>query len=255
MAMQTPTPEQWRQFDEEGVVPLDGALQGEQLAALQKAFAEAAKATRPAWLENVAEGTAPAAFFDIPDPLSRHPMFLDLVDHPGWYGHLSAFTRGHITFIQPQFRTVPPSPLSYVGWHYDVPRSTPLHLKVQIYLDDVTRDEGAFAYVPGSHRGAGGPYPLVADLGAMPGHRVYEGDAGSAVLFNSYGLHTSMVNRSPRPRRSIILIYEVGTEATFDPQVFAAFADRCTTDDRRQLFRLEPRPDCPADLRGEPVPA
>ena len=109
--------------------------------------------------------------------------------------------------------------------------------------DTASVDEGAFAYVPGSHLPDSGPYPLVRALGTMPGHRVCEGDAGTAILFNSYGLHTSMVNRSRRPRRSIILIYEVGTAATFDPEAFAAFADRCTTDDRRQLFRLEPRPE------------
>ena len=241
--MSSPTSEHWRQWRDEGVVALPGALAGQSLRDLQHAFATAAEAARPEWLEAVAAGTRPAAFFDIPDPLARDPGFLDLVDHPAWYGLLQAFTGGRVTFIQPQFRTVPPSPLSYVGWHYDVPRSNPLHLKVQIYLDDVARDEGAFAYVPGSHLPDSGPYPLVAELGTMPGHRVCEGNAGTAILFNSYGLHTSMVNRSRRPRRSIILIYEVGTAATFDPEAFAAFADRCTTDDRRQLFRLDPRPE------------
>jgi hypothetical protein len=58
----------------------------------------------------------------------------------------------------------------------------------------------------------------------------------------SWGLHTSMVNRSDRGRRSIILIYEVHTPATLAPEVFSRFADRLDTTDRRQLFRLEPRP-------------
>lgn len=238
-----PTTEQCDAWHRDGAVLLEHALQGAQLAAVQRAFTEASLQTRPAWLEQVVQGTAPAAFFDIPAPLSRDEVFLGLVDDPAWYGHLQAFTENRVTFIQPQFRTVPPSPLSYVGWHYDVPRSNPLHLKVQIYLDDVSRDEGAFAYVPGSHHPDSGPYPLVGDLESMPGHRVFEGAAGSAILFNSYGLHTSMVNRSRRPRRSIILIYEVGTEATFSPETFVDFAEHCTTPDRRQLFRLEPRPE------------
>ena len=241
--MSSPTSDQWRQWRGEGVLPLPDAIGGQSLRDLQHAFDTAAAPARPEWLEAVAAGTRPAAFFDIPTPLATDPMFLDLVDHRGWYGHLQAFTEGRVTFIKTQFRTVPPSPLSYVGWHFDVPRSNPLHLKVQIYLDDVSHDEGAFAYVPGSHLQDSGPYPLVAQLEAMPGHRVCEGDAGTAILFNSYGLHTSMVNRSRRTRRSIILIYEVGTAATFDPDDFAAFADRCTTAERRQLFRLEPRPE------------
>lgn len=237
------TEEQWRQWRQEGAVPLAGALTGSVLADVQRAFDVAAQQSKAAWLEAVADGTRPAAFFDIPNPLAQNRLFLGLVDHPNWYGHLQAFTESRVTFIQPQFRTVPPSPLSYVGWHFDVPRSNPLHLKVQIYLDDVLRDEGAFAYVPGSHLPDSGPYPLVRDLATMPGHRVYEGEAGNAIIFNSYGMHTSMVNRSRRPRRSIILIYEVGTAATFAPQVLAEFADHCDTAERRQLFRLEPRPE------------
>ena len=246
--MNGPTPEQTAQWRADGVLPLPGALSGGELSRVQEAFAREAAEARPGWLEGVSQGTRPAAFFDIPDPLSRDPLFLDLVDHPSWYGHLMAFTGGQATFVGPQFRTLPPAPLSYVGWHYDIPRSTPLHLKVQIYLDPVSRREGAFAYVPGSHRPDSGPYPLVAEPEAMPGHRLFEGEAGTAVLFNSYGLHTSMANRSRQGRRSIILIYEVYSEATFNPGAFARFADRLTTADRRQLFRREPRP------QGETAP-
>jgi ectoine hydroxylase-related dioxygenase (phytanoyl-CoA dioxygenase family) len=115
-------------------------------------------------------------------------------------------------------------------------------MKVQIYLDDTTPDDGAFGYVPGSHLENAGPYPLVRDPDSMPGHRVYGGHAGSAILFNSYGMHTSMVNRSGRARRSIILIYEVFNEAIFSPEQYQRFADRLTTPERRQLFRLERRP-------------
>ena len=241
--MNGPTPEQSARWRADGVVPLPGALSGEELSRLQEAFSREAAAARPDWLEGVSQGTRPAAFFDIPDPLPRDPLFLDLADHPSWYGHLMAFTGGRVTFLMAQFRTLPPAPLSYVGWHYDVPRSTPLHLKVQVYLDPVSRGEGAFAYVPGSHHPESGPWPLVTRPEDMPGHHVFEGGAGTAVLFNSHGLHTSLANRSGQGRRSIILIYEVYSEATFNPAAFAAFADRLTTPDRRQLFRREPRPD------------
>lgn len=241
--MRTPTAAEWDLWQRDGALSIEAAITGDQLHHLRDAFGRCADAARPDWLSRVRAGTSPAAFFDLPDPLSQDPAFLDLVDHPGYYGLLMAFSDNQVTFLSPQFRTIPPAPLSYVGWHYDVERTTtPLHMKVQIYLDDTDAEGGAFAYIPGSHLPEAGPYPLVRDPASMPGHRVYGGSAGSAVLFNSYGMHTSMVNRSDRPRRSIILIYEIFSEKMFAPEQYARFAGHLDTPDRRQLFRLERRP-------------
>lgn len=234
-----PSPAQRGQFAAEGCLALGPVLPPAQLQAVQAAFDRGAGEAKGQWLDGVARGTAPAAYFDLPDPLAADPLFLDLVDHPSYYGLLMEFTGDQLLFLGPQFRTLPPSPLSYVGWHYDVERSNPLHLKVQLYLSDVGQDEGAFAYVPGSHRPDAGPYPLVRRLESMPGHRVFPGRAGDAVLFNSYGVHTSMVNRTTRPRKSIILIYEQRTPAQVNPKRFAALADRLHSRERRRLFGLE----------------
>jgi hypothetical protein len=237
--MTMPAPALRAQLDEAGCLALPGALPPAQLLQVQRAFDRCALEAKPRWLEGVARGRAPAAYFDLPHPFESEPLFLDLVDHPGYYGLLLDLTGGELLFLWGQFRTLPPSPLSYVGWHYDVERSNPLHLKVQLYLNDVGEGEGAFAYVPGSHLPDAGPYPLVRRLESMPGHRVFYGRAGDAVLFNSYGLHTSMVNQTPRPRRSIILIYEQRTPAQVRPERFAALADRLRTPERRRLFGLE----------------
>tara|TARA_Y100000588_G_scaffold281383_1_gene298433 strand:- start:226 stop:567 length:342 start_codon:yes stop_codon:yes gene_type:complete len=112
-------------------------------------------------------------------------------------------------------------------------------MKVQIYLDDVSEDGGAFAYVPGSHRPDVGPCPRYHRLEFMPGHIVIPGKAGDAILFNSYGWHTSMKNKTQEPRKSIILIYEKWSEDQFKPDRFASVADRITTSERRRLFSLE----------------
>ena len=126
-----------------------------------------------------------------------------------------------------------------MGWHPDVPQTNPLHMKVQIYVGDVSEDGGAFGYVPRSHRPDAGPYSGVHRLEDMPGHKVFPGKAGTAILFNSYGWHTSMINRTPTPRKSIILIYEKWNEEKFNPEKFDAISDRLTTPERRQLFSLE----------------
>ena len=113
------------------------------------------------------------------------------------------------------------------------------HIKVQIYVDDVGPNQGAFAFVPGSHKADAGPYPQVGRVEHMPGHKVVPGKAGTAIIFNSYGWHTSMVNYSDEPRKSIILIYEKWTEGRVNANTFAALADRLQTPARRRLFSLE----------------
>ncbi len=237
--MTRPTDAQREQWREEGFVVLENAMVGDDLRRLQAAFDRCAAEARPGWLERVEAGVHSAMYFDIPDPLEQDEVFVDLADHPSWYGFLMDFCGDDLIFLAPQVRTVPPSPISYIGWHPDVPHTTPLHMKVQIYLNDVGPGEGGFAYVPGSHRKGAGPYPAVHRIDSMPGHRVFTGKAGTAILFNSYGMHTAVENRTPVPRKSIILIYEKWSRERFNPQRFAAIAPLCATRARRKLFGME----------------
>ena len=237
--MPTTAPNPLADWPCDGCLQLDDALTGDYLTQVQTAFDRCVTLAKDQWLEDVATGSAPAAFFDIPTPLAQDPLFIDLVDHPVWNSLLQELMDGQAVFHFAQFRTVPPSPLSYVGWHFDVPHTNPLHLKVQIYLNDVGPGQGAFAYVPGSHLATAGPYPSVDQLNDMPGHRIFYARAGTAMLFDSYGMHTSMVNRGPSPRRSIILIYEKFTEERHDPNRCAQLAPQLTTPERRRLFGLE----------------
>ena len=239
--MRRPTDAERREWEDDGVLFLEDAMGGEDLARLRAAFDRCAARAKPAWLEGIAAGTRPAAHFDIPRPLEEDEVFIDSIDYPGWYGFLMDFADGDLILLAPQVRTLPASPISYVGWHPDVPHTTPLHMKVQIYIEDVPVDGGAFGYVPGSHKPDVGPCPVVRPLDAMPGHAAYPGKAGDAVLFNSYGWHTSMVNRTRKPRKSIILIYEKWSRDRVPTDRFATIADHCTTQDRRRLFSLDER--------------
>ncbi len=234
-----PTEEQKVQWEKDGYLVLENAMRGEQLARLQSTFERCCNEVKADWLKGVAEGSQPASYFDIPNALERDDIFIDIVDHLSWYGLLMAFADDDLIFLAPQVRTVPLSPISYVGWHPDVPHTRPLHMKVQIYLDDVSEDGGAFAYVPGSHQPDAGPCPKYQRLENMPGHVVIPGNAGTAILFNSYGWHTSMENQTNDPRKSIILIYEKWSEGQFKEERFASVADRMNTPERRRLFSLE----------------
>lgn len=234
-----PTPAQKVQWEEEGYIVLENALQGAQLQRLQTAFDRAVVECKEEWLQRVARGEAQPTFFDIPQPLERDEIFVDIVDHPSWYGLLQDFMQGETLFLAPQVRTVPAWPISYTGWHPDVPMSNPLHIKVQIYVDDVGERSGEFAFVPGSHRAGSGPYARPKRGESMPGHRRLPGKAGTAIVFNSYGWHTAMDNETPTPRKSIILIYEKRTPEKVRPDQFKAIASLCTTPQRRALFGME----------------
>ncbi|MFT5368926.1 MAG: hypothetical protein ACI8V2_003899 [Candidatus Latescibacterota bacterium] len=239
--MKRPTDVERQEWEDNGVLFLESAIVGEELTRLQALFDRSAAEAKEDWLAGIAKGTKPAAHFDIPNPLEKDDFFIDLIDHPSWYGYLMAFADEDLILLGPQVRTLPVLPISYVGWHPDVPHTTPLHMKVQIYVEDVPANGGAFGYVPGSHKPNAGACPVVRPLDTMPGHKVYPGKAGDVVLFNSYGWHTSMVNTSINPRKSIILIYEKWSKDRVATDRYVGIADKCTTPDRRRLFSLDAR--------------
>ena len=237
--MRGPTEAQTRQWNEAGYLVFSDAIAGAELGRLQRAFDHWAQRCKADWLDRIERGEQAATFYDIPDALEKDEIFVDIVDHPSYYGCLRDFTDAEPILLAEQVRTVPPWPLSYTNWHPDVPHSNPLHIKVQIYVNDVPPGSGEFAFVPGSHKPAAGPFTRPVHQESMPGHRTFTGAAGTAVMFNSYGWHAAMDNSSGIPRKSIILIYEKRTEGRVDPDAFASIAHLCTTAERRRLFSLE----------------
>ena len=237
--MSQPTEAEWQQWKEQGYLVFENAIQGDQLARLQAAFDRCAAEGMDAYLQRIERGEAIATFYDIANPLEKDDVFIDIVDHPSYYGHLKAFTDNKVIFLGPQPRSVPPWVLSYTGWHPDVPKTNPLHIKVQIYVNDVAHGAGEFAYVPGSHRPESGPYSRVKNSDAMPGHKRFAGKAGTAIMFNAAGWHVAMDNKTRAFRKSIILIYEQHTADRMKPEAHASIASRLHTEERRRLFSLE----------------
>ena len=233
-----PTEAQTRQWDEDGYLVFSDAIAGQQPRRLQNAFDYWAEQCKADWLDRIERGEQAATFYDIPEPLEKDEIFVDIVDHPSYYGCLRQFTGAQPMFLAEQVRTVPLWPLSYTSWHPDVPHSNPLHIK--IYVNDVDpgcgvlrarpglspdlrkrcRSGREFAFVPGSHKRTAGPYTRPVFQESMPGHRTFVGAAGTAVMFNAYGWHAAMDNHSGIPRKSIILIYEklIGVRELLPPK-------------------------------------
>lgn len=237
--MRGPDATQIRQWDEEGCLALEDAIHGEELHHLQTSFDYWAEQCKDNWLDRVEAGEASATFFDLPDIGEKDKSFVRIVHHSSYYGLVEAFLDGEVTApASASARMVPPGPVSYNGWHPDMHCDHPLCLTIQIYLNDVVRQGGEFAYVPGSHKPRSGPYPGVTHLTSMPGHRAYPGRAGMAILFNSYGWHTSMDNLTEVPRKSLFLRYRKNEASRKTSGSLAPIADHGVPSKGCPLFGL-----------------
>ena len=110
------------------------------------------------------------------------------------------------------------------GWHQDAPYW--LHdsghvsklPNVMVLFDDATEDNGCFRVIDGSHKK--GCLPGCDDERQLAGFYTHpdafdeasavsvEAPAGSAIFFDPYIVHGSGPNKSPLPRRAIIITYQ-----------------------------------------------
>ena len=119
--MRGPTEAQTRHWNDAGYLVFSNAIAGDELRRLQQAFDHWAERCKADWLDRIERGEQAATFYDIPDALEKDEIFVDIVDHPSYYGCLRDFTDAEPILLAEQVRTVPPWPLSYTSWHPDVP--------------------------------------------------------------------------------------------------------------------------------------
>ena len=100
---------QLSQWEREGYLIVERAYEGDDLLRLQAAFDRCAAEAKPEWLDAVEAGTKTAAYFDIPDPLRKDDAFIDLADHPGYFGLLQELLGEDLFFEGAQVRTLPQS--------------------------------------------------------------------------------------------------------------------------------------------------
>ena len=150
--------------------------------------------------------------------------FHDLVAHPGVVHRVEeALGCEGLRLWHDQLFLKPPRHPGVVPWHADWSywqRTTPCcHATVFLALDDMDEENGALQYAPGSHHW---PTPPAVDFGGpadqvlphlSPEHRaafypqLQPLRAGEALLHHAGTLHGSGPNRSPHPRRAIVLNY------------------------------------------------
>ena len=105
--MRGPTEAQTRQWNQAGYLVFSDAIEGAELRRLQTAFDYWAEQCKADWLDRIERGEQAATFYDIPDALEKDEIFVDIVDHPSYYGCLRQFTDAEPMFLAEQVRTVP----------------------------------------------------------------------------------------------------------------------------------------------------
>lgn len=222
-------PEQGDAFERDGFLRLGSVLAGHELVDLRARLMSLVE--RLDELETELHEVE-AAWRARPDEVVLHLLgawrvddaFHDLVAHPGLiHGVRDALGCEGLRLWHDQVFLKPAHHPGVVPWHADWSywqRTAPCcHATVFLALDDMDEENGALQYVPGSHRW---PTPPAVDFGGpvdqvlphlSPEHRaafrpqLQPLRAGEALLHHAGTLHGSGPNRSPHPRRAIVLNY------------------------------------------------
>lgn len=192
--IQIPIPDLVSELKQNGIVRLPGLLVPQQINGMQRAFGVRLKQMR--W--NGIDG------YEKSDP-HRHGVqnvllldqgFVDAVLHPMVKGVVSAYLGDRFQLVEAKGWQSNPTREDFHGWHADAwydpqaRKTAPKEVKLAIYLTDVK--SGAFVYIKGSHtRGHPPGYGPKARYEATPADEIIEisGPAGSAVLFDTAGIH------------------------------------------------------------------
>ena len=204
------TPAEERQFAARGYIVFDQMLPPEMVAALT------AVSDRIDAEERQKRGVGPRDRLTIRDMIWRDGLFLELVDWPRALPKIWGALGWNIQIYHTVLAYSPPGegPVAFQGWHQDSDRvnheieSSPrprISVKIAHFLTDCTEEGRAnFWVVPGSHLKAGRIGDYLEDGTATHREQIQLlGKAGSVALFNGALWHSSYLNRSGRPRRTL----------------------------------------------------
>jgi hypothetical protein len=188
------TPEEKQSFLEQGFLHAPAVLQGAHLAQIQSEF------------DRVWEQEGPPVN---QQKLLKHPVFLDLIEHPPILDRQRAVFGSQLQLLQYDLlRQGPRTEVPERSWHRDFtfPGERPLSVNTILYLDDITPESGPTFVVPGTHRGEDLP-PRDQRFEPLPGEVAVHARAGDAVFINSAIWHSGGCNRGDGLRRGIYLYY------------------------------------------------
>lgn len=256
--MQTLTTAQRRQWDSEGYICIENALNPDETALYAREVdALRGKAgwepmTAPLghyrWVERAINADT-EAFMDRRDLIGYHEAFIDLIDRPPVFDLVADIMGPYICLSMTQ-AIVRASGDGFAGYtHTDggealrrmrvAESSRPVAMKAMYLLSDIEGpDCGNFTVFPGSHRR---PYPEPGDRPVdphTPGAVQLTGKAGDCILFSHALWHGPSPNRSGRARKTLLYNYCQMCVRQYDYPERARIPNRCSPRQRRLLGDL-----------------
>jgi hypothetical protein len=232
------TEAQVTQFYNEGFLPGIKLLDERQIEAMRHELADLVQAGHDGaelWYEyhSNESGDPNAVLFHALGAWRIKPALHDILWHPALLAPAAQLLGGPVRFWHDQLFCKPAHDGGVVSWHQDYSywtRTQPMaHLTCWIGLDDATTENGCVHYVPGSHRWDLLPTTHLAKgmdaiLSVLTEEQraafkpvPCELKAGEAVFHHPLMLHGSFENRSPRPRRAVVVnMFRDGTLSDSD---------------------------------------
>ena len=151
------------------------------------------------------------------EPCTYYPVFRDYSESPKMLECIESLIGPNIICHYSKLNMKPPKIGAIVEWHQDLsyyPLTNRDSLAVLLYLDDASNENGCLKILPNSHKEPlmdhskdGLFHGLITEDFDTSNSIDIEGKAGTAIFMNCMTPHSSNQNRSPFPRRTLIVSY------------------------------------------------
>jgi phytanoyl-CoA hydroxylase len=223
------TAAQLEQYRDEGFVVLEALIDEALVLRMRNALAELVEKSRGIPAHDAVYDLEPGHTAERPrvrrikKPHVVHPVFLELLDHPGLKAATQDLLGENVRLYNSKLNVKAPEYGSPVEWHQDwafYPHTNDDVTAAGVMLDDTTVENGAMYVLPGTHKGPTFDHhgPDGRFCGAMDPdacgldfrHAVpCEGPAGSVSFHHARTVHGSAQNVSDRQRS--LLLYELSS--------------------------------------------
>jgi hypothetical protein len=252
------TPEEQRQWEEQGYLYLGQVASDEQLARLRQRIDDLMLGrvpNDPIWFQLDSETgnygdlkfsdgrwQVPTLNYRKIEALERDPVFLEYIQHPRFREITETVYGPDVSIYRAMFMNKPAKGGTILPYHQDAGTQWRLDrdpvMTVWTALDDATIAKGCVQVVPGSHKlglFSEHGHTITAEQEARYARdedsRYLEAKAGEVILLHNLLLHRSGVNTVDEPRRAFSVCYmDAATRSTTDgrsyPKVFGECALR-----------------------------